>query len=153
MALPGGFVFINDSLVDFCERRPDELAFVIGHEMAHIIRFHAWDRMLNDTMLRAATTVSGRVGMLGVWLRKSGLGLLKSAHSREHELEADALGFELLVNARFASVGAIGFLQRLAGLEGNAESAGEYFSSHPSAPERIARLEKRLQQKPMPQNE
>jgi len=151
MALPGGFVFVSDSLVDFCERRPDELAFVIGHEMAHIIRRHAWDRMLNDTMLRVATTVSGRAGMLGVWLRKSGLGLLQKAHSREHELEADALGFELLANARFASAGAIEFLQRLAGVDEHSASSCEYFTSHPPAPERIAHLEKLLRQKPAPQ--
>jgi len=140
MALPGGFVFLSDSLVEFCERRPDELAFVIGHEIAHIIRRHAWDRMLNDTMLRAATTVSGRAGMLGAWLRKSGAGLLRSAHSHEQELEADALGFELLVSAQFARAGAIEWLQRLARLDGPAAGVGEYFSSHPPAPERIARL-------------
>lgn len=150
MALPGGFVFVSGSLMDFCERRPDELAFVIGHEMAHIIRRHAWDRMLNDTMLRAATTVSGRAGMLGTWLRKSGAGLLRSAHSREHELEADALGLELMTAAQFAPAGAINFLQRLKGSEARAAGASEYFSSHPPAHERIAQLEMNLQQRPTP---
>jgi predicted Zn-dependent protease len=153
MALPGGFVFVSDALVEFCGRRPDELAFVIGHEMAHIIRRHAWDRMLNDAMLRVATTVGGRAGMLGVWLRKNGLGSSSSAHSREHELEADALGFELLVNARFAPAGAIEFLQRQDRLDGHEASASKYFSSHPPAPERIAHLEKLLRQKPTPQGE
>lgn len=151
MALPGGFVFINDSLVDFCKQCPDELAFVIGHEMAHIIRRHAWDRMLNDAMLRVATTVGGRAGLLGVWLRQSGLGLLRTAHSRDRELETDALAFELMVNAGFAPAGAIEFLKRQAGLDGHAAGSNEYFASHPPAPERIARLETLLRQRPRPQ--
>jgi predicted Zn-dependent protease len=152
LALPGGFIFLNDSLVDFCERQPDELAFVIAHEMAHIIRRHAWDRMLNDAMLRVASTVSGRAGMLGAWLRKSGLGLLRSAHSRERELEADALGCELMITAGFAPVDASELLQRLAGLDGPAARASEYFSSHPPAAERIAHLEKLRRHKPAPQH-
>ena len=40
-ALPGGFIFVTRSLTELCERDPDELAFVIGHEMAHVIRRHA----------------------------------------------------------------------------------------------------------------
>ncbi len=141
VALPGGFVFLNDSLVEFCERRPDELAFVIAHEMAHIIRRHAWDRVLSDAMLRVATTVSGRAGMLGAWLRKSGFGLLKSSHSRDQELDADALGLELMTKAGIATDGAMALLERLAGLDPNAEGASQYFTSHPPALERIAHLE------------
>lgn len=152
MALPGGFVFITNALVNFCERRPDELAFVIGHEMAHIILRHAWDRMLNDTMQRVATTVGGRAGLLGVWLRKSGLGLLRTAHSRDRELEADARGMELVVDAGFAPAGAIGLLQRQADLDGLPAGSSEYFASHPPAAERIARLETLLRQRPAPQS-
>ncbi|MCI0534923.1 MAG: M48 family metalloprotease, partial [Verrucomicrobiales bacterium] len=46
MALPGGFIFLSDSLFDLCERHPNELAFVIGHEMAHVVRGHTRDRMV-----------------------------------------------------------------------------------------------------------
>ena len=49
IALPGGFLFISQSLVELCERNPEELAFVIGHEMAHVIRGHAWNRIFNQT--------------------------------------------------------------------------------------------------------
>jgi predicted Zn-dependent protease len=72
---------------------------------------------------------------------------LTSAHSREHELEADALGLELMVAAHFGPTGAIELLQRLAGADGHDASASEYFSSHPPAPERISHLENLLRQK------
>src|SRR4051794_13555039 len=36
LALPGGFLFVSNALADWCQRQPDELAFVIGHVMAHL---------------------------------------------------------------------------------------------------------------------
>ena len=140
-ALPGGFVFVSHSLADLCERRPDELAFVIGHEMAHIIRRHAWDRMLNQAMLRAASIVTARAGVLGGWLRQNGLGLLQNAHARGCELEADELGLRLAIVARFAPGGAIALLRRIERLGTDPSILGQYFASHPPAAERIARLE------------
>jgi predicted Zn-dependent protease len=152
MALPGGFVFISHSLVEFCERRPDELAFVIGHEMGHIIRGHTWERMLNEAMLRVASTVGGRAGVLGSWLRKSGMGILQSAHSRGHELEADELGLRLAIAAGFACDGAIALLQRLERRGREPEFFSNYFGSHPPAPERLARVQAVLRRMPAGQN-
>lgn len=141
MALPGGFVFISHSLVELCERRPDELAFVIGHEMGHIIRRHAWDRMLNEALLGVAATVGARVGGLGGWLRQNGRQVLQNAHSRDRELEADEFGLRLAVAACFAPGGAIALLQRIERLGSDPGILGQYFASHPPASERIARLQ------------
>jgi len=140
MALPGGFVFVSHSLVVLCERRPEELAFVIGHEMGHIIRGHAWDRMVNQTVLQAASVVTARAGVLGGWLRSSGLGLLQNAHARDRELEADELGLRLAVAAHFAPAGAIALLRRIERLGTDPGVLGQYFASHPPVSERIARL-------------
>ena len=126
--------------MELCERRPDELAFVIGHEMGHIIRRHAWDRMLNQAVLRAASTVGTRAGVLGGWLRQNGGSVLQSAHSRDSELEADEFGLRLAVAARFAPDGAITLLQRLEPLAREPDVLGQYFATHPPAAERIAHL-------------
>lgn len=150
MALPGGFIFVSHSLVDLCEHRPDEMAFVIGHEMAHIIRRHAWERMVNETMLRAASVVTARAGVLGGWLRQNGLGLLQNAHARNSELEADELGFRLAIAARFAPDGAIALLRRIECLGADPGVLGQYFASHPPASERIARLEPLTRPSPPP---
>lgn len=140
MALPGGFIFVSRSLVEWCERQPDELAFVIGHEMAHIIRRHAWDRMVNQTVLRAASVVTARAGVLGGWVRQNGLGLLRSAHDRTRELEADELGLRLASAAGFDPGGAIALLRRIDRLGTDPGLLGQYFASHPPAAERMARL-------------
>ena len=140
MALPGGFIFISRSLVDLCEARPDELAFVIGHEMAHIIRGHAWDRMLNQAALRAASVIATRAGPGSVWLRQQGVQLLQSAHARKCELEADELGLRLAASAGFRPPGAIALLQRIDRLGPNPTALGQYIASHPPASDRVARL-------------
>lgn len=140
MALPGGFIFVSHSLVDLCERRPEELAFVIGHEMAHVIREHAWNRMLNQAISRAVSVIAARAGPLGEWLRQKGIGLLQSAHSQDNEQEADELGLHLMAAAGFAPGGAVALLQRIERLGPKCAEFGQYFASHPPAGERIARL-------------
>lgn len=141
IALPGGFLFLSDSLVELCDRQPDELAFVIGHEMGHIIRKHAWDRMFNEAALRVASTVTARAGALGAWVRQQGIGLLRSAHSRDAENVADEFGVRLAAAARYRAEGAIALLHRIERHSNQAVQLGHYFASHPPASERIARLQ------------
>ena len=140
VALPGGFVFVSHSLADWCERHRDELAFVVGHEMAHVIRKHVWERMLNETAMRAVSAVTARAGRLGGWFREQGMGLLRSAYSRDSELEADELGLRLAAAAGYAPAGAMLFLQRIQRLGPNPTELGQYLASHPAATERMARL-------------
>lgn len=139
MALPGGFLFLSDSLAVFCGHDPEELAFVIGHEMAHVIRKHAWDRMINEAALRAASTVTARFGPLGGWLRKEGIALLRSAHTNQSECEADEFGFRLAAAGGYGFHGGISFLQRV-GRKLSHGPLGHYLESHPPPAQRIARL-------------
>jgi beta-barrel assembly-enhancing protease len=142
MALPGGFLFVSLDLVELCERRPDELAFVLGHEMAHVLLGHAWDRVLNQGLLRAASVVAGRAGLAGTWVRQQGLQSLQSAHSRKGEFEADERGCELAALAGYDPAGACSLLRRLEARSNPPGLLGPYFASHPPAGERAARLER-----------
>jgi predicted Zn-dependent protease len=142
MALPGGFLFVSHSLVDLCERRREELAFVLGHEMAHVLLGHAWDRMINQSALRAASVIVTRAGPLGPWLRQNGLQLLQSAHARDCEFEADQEGQRLAVHAGYDPGGGARLFQRLEGFGDDRLGLGQYFASHPPAAERKAKLEK-----------
>jgi predicted Zn-dependent protease len=140
MALPGGFIFLSTSLVDLCERKPDELAFVVGHEMAHVVRGHAWDRMIQQTGLQALSAVASRGGPMGAWLRQQGMQVFVSAHSRDGELEADELGARLAATAGFSAAGGLSLLRRLERFGPDAAALGRYFASHPPARDRIASL-------------
>jgi len=140
-ALPGGFVFVTRPLVALCERREPELAFVVAHEMAHVLRGHALDRVLSDSATAAASrAVAGRTG-LGAWVRHVGVKYLTGAYSRDRELGADELGARLADAAGYGREGAVRLLERLDRLrsEGLADALGlgQYFASHPPTAERV----------------
>jgi predicted Zn-dependent protease len=139
-ALPGGFVSVTRPLVELCERNPDEVAFILGHEMAHVIRRHAMDRMMTSTVLNAAmraVPVGGLVrSQLGGILRQ----LLEQRYSQDQELDADQLGVRLARAAGFRADAAIQLLERLKRRSGEAPGIGEYFSSHPPFDLRITRV-------------
>ena len=140
IALPGGYLFVSRSLIDFCEGHVDEVAFVIAHETAHVVRRHTWDRMVQQSALRAASFAAGRAGILSGWVRQQGLPMLRSAHSKEFEFEADRDGMGLLRAAGYDPEGAFSFLQRIEKRGTDPENLGEYLASHPVPEERIARL-------------
>jgi predicted Zn-dependent protease len=145
-ALPGGFIFVARSLVALCNRDRDETAFVLAHEMAHVVRRHAIDRLLRETAVSAASLASPARGWLAPWIRKAGLQWLESAHSQEQEFEADALGALLMRAAGFDPTGAIRLLERLHRLDQTSDHSGlgAYFSTHPAVTDRILKLRRRL---------
>jgi predicted Zn-dependent protease len=141
-ALPGGFIFVARSLVRLCDRDRDELAFVLAHEMAHVIRRHAIDRLLQQKVISALALASPGRGALASWIRQVGVQGLGRAYSRDQEFEADELGLRLMRAAGFDPAGAIRLLQRLGALEATPGplDLGPYFSTHPPVEDRVGRL-------------
>jgi predicted Zn-dependent protease len=133
-ALPGGFVFVSRPIFDLCQGRHDELAFVLGHEMGHIISGHAIERIMTNSAVSVASRTTAVRGLLGGWLRRVGVQFLETAYSRDRELEADRLGVRLASAAGYDPEGSIRLLGRLAELKAAAgqEGLGEYFSTHPT---------------------
>jgi predicted Zn-dependent protease len=147
-ALPGGVIFVSRSILELCRWDPDEVAFVMGHEMGHVIRGHAIERIVTGSAISAVSRAAPVPGVLAGWLRTVGVKYLETAYSREQELEADRLGLRLMLAAGFEAQGSVRLLSRLAELKKSAEplSLGEYFSSHPTSEIRIASIRRYLQQ-------
>ena len=143
-ALPGGFIFVTEALTTLCERDADELAFVIAHEMSHVIRRHAINRVLRQAAFAAASMAAPGRGTVGPWLRKVGVEWLERAYSHEQEFEADDLGVLLSRAAGFDTAGAVRLFERLRSLDAGAEASGlgTYLSTHPPVTERIERLQR-----------
>jgi Zn-dependent protease with chaperone function len=141
-ALPGGFIFVARPLVDLCDRNRDELAFILGHEMAHVIRRHAIDRLLTQQVMSAVTLASPGRGALASWIRRVGFQSLERAYSQDEEFEADQLGFLLMRAAHFDPAKAIRVLQRLGELDRSPDPLGlsAYLSTHPPIGDRVLRL-------------
>ena len=138
-ALPGGFVFVTDSLVELCGRQEDELAFILGHEMAHVIRGHAIHRLISNSVISAAARAAPVRGVVSGWLQKVGIQFLESAYSQDLEFEADRFGVKLASAAKYDPHGAERLLARLAEISRppGKLNLGSYFSSHPPYDVRI----------------
>jgi len=134
-ALPGGFVFVTEPLVDLCGADRDEMAFFLGHEIGHILRGHAKDKLTASTFLNA---VGARLPGAGPMLRQ----ILNKGYSRELELEADREGVRLARAAGFDPHAGVRALSRLARISTDNTGAMEYFSSHPPVLERVREIER-----------
>ena len=147
-ALPGGFIFITRSLLELCEQNPDELAFIIAHEMAHVIRGHAMDRFISNSAIALGSRAAPIRGLIAHWLRTVGVKFLESAYSQDLEFEADTLGARLTAAAGYDPKAPAKLLSRLAKLprSANHTGLGSYFSSHPPFDLRIERVNRLLNQ-------
>ena len=132
-ALPGGFVFITDSLLELCGRNRDETAFFLGHEIGHVLRGHAKDHLMANTFLNA---VSSRLPAAGRMLRE----VIGKGYARTLEFEADEEAVRLAAAAGFDPRASLSALKRLEQAAPGPSGLAEYLSSHPSMKERIGRI-------------
>ncbi len=139
-ALPGGFILITGLLLDFCEMNEAEIAFVLGHEMGHVVKGHALDRMVANSLIGVVANLGPGRGVAGGLARKTLAKLLYSTYSQDQELEADLFGVRIIDAAGYNPKAAVSFMQRLKARrqDTNASKLEKYFSSHP---EHAARLE------------
>ena len=133
-ALPGGFVFITRALLELTGYDRDAVAFFLGHEIAHITKGHAKDRLAAGTLLHA---VSSRLSGTGQLMRQ----LLDKGYSRALEQEADREAVRLAKAAGFDGRASIRALEKLGSVARDHSGLAEYFSTHPSFKERIRDLE------------
>lgn len=149
IALPGGYLFLSDSLVRLSDGHAEDMAFAIGHEIGHVVLGHARDRVLESAMWRVASAATAQArGPVVEWLRREGTVALQNSHARESELEADKFGLRLAVAAGFPGEGAITFLREVEHWEATGRARGRYLESHPAASLRIGRLWAFLRQLP-----
>ena len=146
IALPGGSIFVSWPMLEMCHGERDEIAFLVAHEMAHIVRRHALDRIINDAALSLLLRQTSGRHAASAWLSKAGRQLLGSGYSRDEELEADVFAVALVGTAGGDALAAgerllAEFAQR-ASVQG-VGIAGDYFATHPPLVERIANLRAR----------
>ena len=140
-ALPGGHVFITRPLLDLIAADPHELAFILGHEMAHVIKQDPMQRIMTDASLSAAMRVAPAGRVAGPWLKNTARQMLQSAYSQDRELMADKLGARLAVAAGYDGAAGPRMLQRLAQIsDQNDLPLAEYFSTHPPINLRVGEL-------------
>lgn len=131
-ALPGGFIFLTRGLLELCLWNRDELGFVLGHEMGHVLHRHAIDRVMASSLITATVgrLLPGR-GLLRAPVTSLISTLLHQGYSQDQELEADRFGVRLVRAAGLEARAALRLLARLQAQTGDASILGSYFSAHP----------------------
>lgn len=145
-ALPGGHVLVHTSLIELADR-PEEIAGVVAHEVAHVTQKHGFRKIISAAgpYLIFRLFAGGGGGLLSVLGGGSEL-LVQQSFSQEYELEADAVGWQYLVAAHIDPRGLPDMLRKLKSVHDHVfHGAVEFgaFSSHPPTAKRIRRLEEK----------
>lgn len=132
--MPGGKIAFYSGLISKLRLSDDEIAAVMGHEIAHALREHARERaseqMTSQLAMAAAVTLLGG-GQAAFDLARLAYGVTVGLpHSRLHETEADRIGVELVARAGFDPRAAITLWQKMGEAGGKTP---ELLSTHPSA--------------------
>lgn len=151
-ALPGRKIGVYQGLLKAAKNQ-DQLATVIGHEIAHVLAAHSNERM--STSFAAETGLQLATGLLGdpqssqsqTVMALLGLGTqvgILLPFNRAQEAEADILGLQLMADAGFDPRASIPLWQNMASESGG--SPPEFLSTHPNPSSRIKGLQDRLPQ-------
>ncbi len=143
--MPGGKIAFYYGILDRLQLTDDEVAMVMGHEMAHALREHARERMGKTMATRGASEIGAALFGLGDGARlAAGMGgqLLTLRFGREDESEADLVGMELAARAGYDPRAGVTLWNKMAAA--NKGAPPQWLSTHPSGPSRIRDIEQSL---------
>ena len=140
--MPGGKIAVYTGFMQKVQPTDDELAAVIGHEIAHALREHSRERvsqqMVTGFGLNVLNAVTG--SQVGTDMASKLADVtFNLPNSRTHETEADRIGVELAARAGFDPRAAVSLWTKMDKLGGAGQP--EFLSTHPSAASRIADLQ------------
>ncbi|WP_257285498.1 M48 family metallopeptidase [Endozoicomonas sp. SESOKO1] len=137
--MPGGKIMFYTGIIDTLKLTDDEIAAIMGHEMAHALREHGREAMsqayavqLGQDTLGILLGITPEVMSVGSTLVNYALTL---PNSRTNEAEADLIGLELMARAGYNPRAAVTLWKKM-----SAQSEGsvpEFMSTHPSHNTRI----------------
>ena len=160
-ALPGAKIGVHTGLLEVAANQ-DQLAVVIGHEVAHVLAHHSNERVSTGMATQLGLIAAQEALSAGVSFQSSqqamallGLGAqvgIVLPYSRTQESEADLMGLDLIARAGFDPAASVALWRNMARhAEAQRRKAGssgsappEFLSTHPSHGTRIASLQKRI---------
>jgi len=132
---PGGKIAFYSGIITRLALTDDEIAAIMGHEIAHALREHARERASEQQA--AGLLIGVGAALLGVGSAGADLGQMAykvavgMPNSRAHETEADRIGVELAARAGYDPRAAIALWQKMAKASGG--GTPQWLSTHPSA--------------------
>tara|TARA_R110001583_G_scaffold21964_4_gene82880 strand:- start:180 stop:968 length:789 start_codon:yes stop_codon:yes gene_type:complete len=148
-ALPGGKIGVYTGLLQVAKNQ-DQLAAVIGHEIAHVQANHSNERLSSSQITgygtQIAQTAIGSTEYSAMGMAALGLGVqygITMPYGRAQESESDILGLHLMNDAGFDAQQSIELWKNMAKASGGNEPM-EFLSTHPSNETRINNLQNEL---------
>lgn len=148
--MPGGKIVVYEGLMKIIGSE-DELAVVVGHEVAHAVAKHSNERMSQQLMAQYGAAILGQAvsnksaAVQQVASTVYGVGAqygVMLPFSRKHETEADYMGLVFMTMAGYNPDVALNFWKKMSA--GSSGSTPEFMSTHPSDATRIADIQKAL---------
>ncbi len=148
--MPGGKIVFYSAILKQLDLSDDEVAMVMGHEIAHALREHARERMGKATATNGLATIGSTVASVffGIspnvtdFVAKQGANLLTLKFSRDDETEADLVGMELAARAGFDPRSGVTLWQKMS--QANKGAPPQWLSTHPASSTRIQEIQANL---------
>ena len=143
--MPGGKIAFYSGILEQLKLTDDEVAMVMGHEIAHALREHARERMGKNAATNIGATVLSSLfglGQLGQTVTNYGAQLLTLQFSREDETEGDLVGMELAARAGYNPQAGVSLWKKMGAASKGAPP--QWLSTHPAGATRIAQIEANL---------
>jgi predicted Zn-dependent protease len=141
--MPGGKIAVYTGLIEKLQATDDEIAAVMGHEIAHALREHGRERASQAAAQGLVIGVVGAVARAPAGAQDLSQLILQYTfnlpNSRTHETEADRIGVELAARAGFDPRASISLWQKMQRVGGG--GVPQFMSTHPSHETRIADLQ------------
>lgn len=152
-ALPGGKIGVYTGLLNVATNQ-DQLATVLGHEVAHVLADHGNERMSQSQITNTGLQITDftLAGTKYKEMAMSALGLgveygINLPYGRTQETEADIMGIDLMAKAGFNPQQSVELWKNMAKASGDNQPP-ELLSTHPSHHSRIQDLSSEINSLP-----
>ena len=143
--MPSGKIAFYTGILRTLKLTDDEVAMVMGHEIAHALREHAREQAGKNVLTKlGAVGLSVATGGKYDGLVGAGANLLSLSYSRSDETDADLVGLDIAARAGYDPRAGITLWQKMSAANKNAPP--QWMSTHPSGPSRIKEIEKHLKE-------
>ena len=143
--MPGGKIAFYFGILQKLQLTDDEVAAIMGHEVAHALREHARERMGKSVATRGAIEIGALLfglGQIGRGMADMGGQLLSLKFSRDDETEADIVGMDLASRAGYNPTAGVTLWQKMIATNRNAPP--QWMSTHPASDTRIREIQAKL---------
>ena len=140
--MPGGKIAFYTGIIDQLRLSDDEIAMVMGHEMAHALREHSREQLAKNQATSIGISLGAQLlglGDIGSAAARVGGQLLGLKFSRNDESDADLVGLELAARAGYNPQAAVSLWRKMGEVTG--QGGVGFLSTHPTGPDRIRQLE------------